>query len=451
MRSKIIVFIVFMLVLIPIQKYCFAQEDNYAWVFLHTTKFDGQDQVDNIESRDKTDQIELSSNYQYGNGWIDYSVSSNFYGYKDSVKALISDGWKTISPDKPISLKMTLNIIDSGSDRAGGVVQAYFCSPQSGLMDGGEPDFADDNGNTRFESNSFNGFPSYDVIVKASIGPGQPGDKIAICTRASLAGINMGTNYIYEWKNLNEKTEATDGINNIYKAPKDKNGEYLDSGVRVSDVSGEVLVRRGDDRLGWEMVEPGMVIYQGDVIHTVSRDGECLLSLPDLTTFQMKPTSVLVIDLYSEKESKLKLLAGKVIANVKKMIKDGSMNVEMSQAVAGIKGTIFVLKEDQNSSSIEVIEGTVEFKSKVDNQAIMVSAGEILTATSSGLGEKTNIDSDKAEESIKQENSQDKNVQTKQVTKPQETKNNTLIYILPMLILFSILGYIYYKKSKNSK
>lgn len=86
-------------------------------------------------------------------------------------------------------------------------------------------------------------------------------------------------------------------------------------------------------------------------------------------------------------DSQFKLLVGNLWVNVKKMLKDGSMDIEMSQAVAGIKGTTFVLEEDGETSILKVIEGMVEFTSKVTGESILVEGGETVSATEDGLGE----------------------------------------------------------------
>ncbi|MEM4734045.1 MAG: FecR domain-containing protein, partial [Candidatus Bathyarchaeia archaeon] len=91
-------------------------------------------------------------------------------------------------------------------------------------------------------------------------------------------------------------------------------------------------------------------------------------------------------------DNMLKLLSGQLWSNMKKMVIEGQMDIEMGQAVAGIKGTTFVLEEKNEQSTIKVIEGTVEFKSKTSGASIIVGEGEKVTATSQGLGSKTSFD-----------------------------------------------------------
>jgi hypothetical protein len=81
------------------------------------------------------------------------------------------------------------------------------------------------------------------------------------------------------------------------------------------------------------------------------------------------------------------------------MIKDGNLEVEMTQAVAGIKGTTFVVENTGIKSVLKVIEGIVNYTSKANNKSIDVKAGETVSATNSGLSPKTsfNVAAEKAQ------------------------------------------------------
>lgn len=165
-----------------------------------------------------------------------------------------------------------------------------------------------------------------------------------------------------------------------------------DSGVRFSDLTGEVLVRPDEDRLGWEFAELDMELNVMDHIQT-KREATAILSLADMTTFVMKPDSEIVLNTESEKESKIKLLAGKVWVNVKKMVKDGSMDVEMSQAVAGIKGTNITCEsnEDGSENRVKVLRGEARVLITATMQTVDVAAGEELVIKPGGKAEKQEI------------------------------------------------------------
>lgn len=82
----------------------------------------------------------------------------------------------------------------------------------------------------------------------------------------------------------------------------------------------------------------------------------------------------------------------KLKGNLEKMIKDGTMNVELTQAVAGRKGTTFVILEEEGVSTVKVLEGEIALSSKATGESKDVLAGQMLSATSSGLGDVSPFD-----------------------------------------------------------
>jgi hypothetical protein len=110
-----------------------------------------------------------------------------------------------------------------------------------------------------------------------------------------------------------------------------------------------------------------------------------------MTTFKMAPNSSVRVDMFSEEESKLALLAGKVLVNVKKMVTDGTLKVEMSQAVAGIKGTIFIAESDGDVSRLQVLEGSVEL-TNTNGAQVMVGTNQSVVATPDGFSALLAID-----------------------------------------------------------
>lgn len=174
-----------------------------------------------------------------------------------------------------------------------------------------------------------------------------------------------------------------------------------DSGVRFSDLSGqvEVLIPLPDgsyDEGAWNLAKLGMVLPVGTRIRT-EEDTQVILSFPDMTTFTMGSETQVILSSPKSQDTALKLLLGNLMVNVKKMMKDGSMEVEMSQAVAGIKGTRFVLSETGKESTIKVTEGTVKYTSKSTGKSVDISKGESVVATTKGLSEKTAFNPDEEE------------------------------------------------------
>lgn len=166
--------------------------------------------------------------------------------------------------------------------------------------------------------------------------------------------------------------------------------DRIDSGARFAGLSGQVEVRPDFDEDAWDFAQLKMVLYTEDHIRTGPRSG-AIISFKDLKTFVMKADTEIVLATPPEKESKLELVAGNIWVNVKKMIKDGTMEVTMNQAVSGIKGTILICEETGTTSSVKVIEGSVEFRDNF-GKSVIVSSGEKASATGSGMMEKETFD-----------------------------------------------------------
>lgn len=133
------------------------------------------------------------------------------------------------------------------------------------------------------------------------------------------------------------------------------------------------------------------------------------------------------------------------------MLKDGTMEVEMSQAVAGIKGTRFELNETGTESTIRVTEGTVAFVSKATGDTVMVTAGEAVTATGAGFGEKTTFDASVADAELIRETDV-ANVPVLVVSKAQDS-SNTLHFTISIGLLFGVatILYIVYKRKRQQQ
>jgi hypothetical protein len=180
-----------------------------------------------------------------------------------------------------------------------------------------------------------------------------------------------------------------------------------DSGVRFSDLSGDVQVRPDEDRLAWDFAELDMLLQVMDHIQT-KQESSAILSLADMTTFVMKPNSEIILNTESEKENKIKLLAGKVWVNVKKMVKDGSMDVEMSEAVAGIKGTNITCSssEDRTENRVKVLRGVARVTILETREQITVETGEELVIKKGAKPEKQQINIEEEQKDWEKQTSQ---------------------------------------------
>lgn len=177
--------------------------------------------------------------------------------------------------------------------------------------------------------------------------------------------------------------------------------ELPDSGARFSDLSGmvEVLLPTGIDENGqytydeeaWSFAKLDMVLPYGTHIRTQDRSS-VMLSFADMTVFEQKAETEIVLSPPDPKKSHFQLIYGSLMTNVKKVLKEGTMEIEMSQAVCGIKGTVLVLEDDGATSTLKVLEGSVEFTSRVTGETQMVNTGQMITADANGLGDLQTFD-----------------------------------------------------------
>lgn len=158
--------------------------------------------------------------------------------------------------------------------------------------------------------------------------------------------------------------------------------------VRFGDLYGEVNVLRAEDWAAgnddaWVFAELNTPLRHGDRIRTLPRSG-AILSFSDMSSFEMKPDSVIVLDIANERESKIGLVAGNVWINLKRMVKDGSMEVEMSQAVAGIKGTILAASVTAAGEEFYLFTSSATVTSKITGKIISLKPGEMALVAKNG-------------------------------------------------------------------
>jgi hypothetical protein len=158
-----------------------------------------------------------------------------------------------------------------------------------------------------------------------------------------------------------------------------------ESGAHFSSLSGQVELRHDYDIKTWTFAKMNSILYVDDHVKT-GEDSSALISFADLTTFLLKSESEIVITTPPTHDSKIRLVIGNIMVNVKKMMKDGTMEIDMSQAVAGIKGTVFVAESNATASTVKGIIHNVTVTSKATGKTVTVGPGEKVTATTAGLG-----------------------------------------------------------------
>lgn len=259
--------------------------------------------------------------------------------------------------------------------------------------------------------------------------------------------------------------------------PLDSDG-LEDSGVRFSDIAGEVEILLPtsyddngepifEDEEGWNHAQLDMALPYGAKLR-LKEKSRIILTVPGSEPYELKTLenddAIIILPTKQKKESIFKLMGGQLYNNVKKILKDGSMDIELGQAVAGIKGTTFILEETGNESKLAVLRGEVEFRSKTTGDKAIITGGERITASKKGLTAKETFDANteqKKWENIKYFNSQNKTIQenksavnknnqVKQTMKIINPRNNLHFYFgIIIFLVIVITALVVLKKLKR--
>jgi hypothetical protein len=201
--------------------------------------------------------------------------------------------------------------------------------------------------------------------------------------------------------------------NTIGKEKQDNTGRWgKDSGAGFSDISGRVMIcshkdiqEFGED--AWDtharMANLKSRIHVYDHIKTWG-NSEAVLGFADMSTFEMKPDTEIMISTPPEQPSKIWLVLGNIVVNVKKMLKDGSMDIEMNQAAASVKGTKFECIETGAFSAAQVYEGVVQLSCKGTKESVMLHPDQGGQCTKDGLAMYTLSGKQKSDSSQKVNN-----------------------------------------------
>ena len=171
-----------------------------------------------------------------------------------------------------------------------------------------------------------------------------------------------------------------------------------DTKIRFNDLYGEVSYRcefKGD--YSYEYATIDAILYEDTRIKTEEESG-AILGLEDMSTYVIKPESILLIHTEEDGVSKIEFIAGTLWGLVKKMREGKSIKCEMSECVAGILGTIFALEESSQGSKVWVFAGKVEVTNKKTGKKTTLNAGQNITVK----GKNNNVQSFNIEDGAKQ-------------------------------------------------
>lgn len=153
----------------------------------------------------------------------------------------------------------------------------------------------------------------------------------------------------------------------------------IDSKIRFNDWYGQVMIRPNcDEDDAYEFVDFDTVIYEDDRIKT-EEESCAILGLEDMSTYVIKPNSILIIHTEDGNISKWEMIIGTMLTNIKKMAEGKSLDVEMSQCICGGEGTIFVCEETGNESRVWLLIGKASVKNKKTGKKTVLKEGQKVT------------------------------------------------------------------------
>ncbi|HHV98442.1 MAG TPA: hypothetical protein GXX36_02515 [Clostridiaceae bacterium] len=265
---------------------------------------------------------------------------------------------------------------------------------------------------TNWRAKEYGNRPKLNTEVSAQAPYGsKEDDKISIYTQVGMGNMASRTEYVYRWhaegkaplentspdgkgSDEQKRSEEEKRIleawrknqqNTITKPEVTPDPQYKDSGIRFSDLWGQVAIRRkGGYDDDWEYARLDTIIYYGDEIWTEADSG-CVLILRSMNTFVVKEKTVMHIPEEEKYPSAIEILSGNVWTNLKKMWEGGEFRIEMQQVVAGARGTTFAAEQTDESSAFYLFTSSADVTSKITGEKVTLKPGEYAEVDSDGI------------------------------------------------------------------
>ncbi len=139
---------------------------------------------------------------------------------------------------------------------------------------------------------------------------------------------------------------------------------------------GKAEVQRSGERL-WRPVELQMALYQGDKIAT-EVGAELEIRLDDGSILKLRDKGFLELDAMEKQEKplatviSLKLSLGKLLGCIRKLSsKESKFEVTTPTAVAGVRGTVFAVFAEGDSTELDVLKGQVAVAGQVGGEVLV--------------------------------------------------------------------------------
>jgi hypothetical protein len=160
-------------------------------------------------------------------------------------------------------------------------------------------------------------------------------------------------------------------------------GEYKPTEAKITYLKGKAEVRRAGS-IAWVPAVLKMRLLSGDKIST-DAVAECEITLDDGSVLKLRDRSVLELE-RMEKQKKpvttitsLRATSGKVLGCIRKLAsKESKFTVSTPTAVAGIRGTVFGVFVEGDTTELDVLNGSVGIAGEKGGEVLV---GEKMTTT----------------------------------------------------------------------
>ncbi|MDZ4726627.1 MAG: lipoprotein LipL45 [Leptospira sp.] len=151
--------------------------------------------------------------------------------------------------------------------------------------------------------------------------------------------------------------------------------DVSENSKKSNDLSAVVVFAVGESKIQHadntqEKAQLGTALKAGD--HVVTGDsGKVDVQFPDGSSIRISPKSVIDFSKLSQNsagtsQTEIALVSGKVFAKVNKAKKDDDFTVVTPTAIAGVRGTSFIVESETGKpSKVKVVDGSVAFSNRV--------------------------------------------------------------------------------------
>lgn len=156
--------------------------------------------------------------------------------------------------------------------------------------------------------------------------------------------------------------------------------------ARVSFVTGTVsYVRAGAE----SAVKSGDILQSGDLVKTGAASS-AELYVKDQGIVRLSANSEMDIAALAQERTELKMKDGSAAFFLKKQGRNGEFTVTSPTAIAGVRGTVFLVDvQKSGDSKIALFDGAIELQNNQGQKIIMDKAGEAIVGKNTALNDKS--------------------------------------------------------------